>query len=89
MIECDLCGISSQKLPIFLYYNEDFSRKLYLCQECHDSIVKRTKGIIPLNLFKPVGGGEVEEWRGEEAGYWNLTQEFRDLSGELSLILRV
>ncbi len=49
---CRICGVSSEEKPLIVYANEDFSKWLYLCRQCHDRLIARTGGIIPLSLFK-------------------------------------
>ncbi len=42
------------------YANEDFSKWLYLCKQCHERLIARTVGIIPLSLFKGDADGKKE-----------------------------
>ncbi len=50
-MECRICGVSSE-VPLIVYVNEDFTKWLYLCKDCHERLIARTGGIVPLSLFR-------------------------------------
>lgn len=77
-MECRICGVSCKKTPLTAYANEDFSKWLYLCKDCHERLIAKTGGVIPVNL------GDADEQGGNN---WMLAKRRMDLSRIACVVL--